>query len=116
MKRPQKGKLKSGILDFLSVFFSKKLPKTSLVIPAYNEEKTIAHVIKQAKLVKDISEIIVVDDGSKDRTSKIAKNLGVEVIKHHKNLGKGEALKTGISHARGTIILFLDADLKNITD
>lgn len=116
MKKPQKGKVGRAISDFLSVFFSRKLPKTSLIIPAYNEEKTIAHVIKQAKLVREISEIIVVDDGSRDRTANIAKDLGAEVIKHHKNLGKGEAIKTGISHARGTVMLFLDADLQNITD
>jgi len=91
------------------------LPKVSLVIPAYNEEKTVGYVIKQAKLVKEISEIIVIDDGSKDKTAKIARELGVEVIHHYKNLGKGEAIKTGISYATGGIILFLDADLRNIT-
>jgi glycosyltransferase involved in cell wall biosynthesis len=106
----------SSVLDFFDFLLGKKTKKVSLVIPAFNEEKTIERVIKQAKLVKEISEIVVIDDGSKDKTSEIAKKLGVNVIKHHKNLGKGEAIKTGISHTKEDIILFLDADLKDITD
>ena len=58
----------------------------------------------------------MIDDGSRDRTARIARDLDVNVIPHHKNLGKGEAIRTGITHARFPIILFLDADLKNITD
>ena len=54
--------------------------------------------------------MVIVDDGSKDKTFKVAEKLGVNVIKHHKNLGKGEAIKTGISHTKEDIILFLDAD------
>ncbi|MEK6973527.1 MAG: HAD-IB family phosphatase [archaeon] len=105
-----------AIRAFLSETFSwlfKK--KVSLVIPAYNEEETIAHVIKEAKKVFEISEIIVVDDGSTDNTVKIATKNGATVIKHHKNFGKGRAIKTGIRNAREEVILFLDADLKNIT-
>lgn len=105
-----------GIGDFMSSLLEIGEKKVSLVIPAFNEEKTLSYVIKQAQLVKEIEEIIVVDDGSKDKTGEISRNLGVEVVSHHENLGKGEALKTGIAHASGEIILFLDADLKNITD
>jgi len=99
---------------FFPFILGKKFPKVTLVIPAYNEEKRIGLVIKQAKLVRAISQILVVDDGSKDNTGKIAKELGAEVIGHHKNLGKGEALKTGIAHSKNNILLFLDADLMNI--
>jgi len=109
------GILNMAVSGFLPLLFPRKDPKVSLVIPAYNEEKTIKYVIRQAKLVRDIKEIIVIDDGSRDKTSKIAEEEGVEVIKHHKNLGKGEAMKTGISHSKGSVILFLDADLKSIT-
>lgn len=114
MIKAKKGSFGSIVSDFLSIIFTRKLPRVSLVIPAYNEEKTIARVIKQAKKVEEIKEIIVIDDGSIDKTSKIARELGVEVIKHHKNLGKGEAIKTGIEHSNYPILLFIDADLKNI--
>lgn len=107
---------KDGFFDFLANLFQKKIGKVSLVIPAYNEEKTIGYVISQAKKVVQITEILVIDDGSKDLTSKIAKSKGAIVIRHHKNLGKGEAIKTGIAHAKEDIVLFLDADLKNIDE
>ena len=101
--------------EFSSIFTHKKKLGVTLIIPAYNEAPRIAKVIKQAQMVEQISEIIVVDDGSKDGTDKVAEGLGVEVVRHHKNMGKGEALKTGIAHAKKDILLFLDADLANMT-
>ena len=98
-----------------SIFTHKKKPAVSLIIPAYNEAPRIKNVIKQAQLVEEIREIIVVDDGSNDGTDKVAEGLGVEVVKHHKNMGKGEALKTGIAYAKKEVLLFLDADLANMT-
>ena len=65
-------------------------------------------LLQQAKKVREISEIIVIDDNSKDETKKVAEKLGVRVIKHHRNMGKGEAIKTGITHSNGDILLFLD--------
>jgi len=81
------------------------------LIPAYNEEKTIASVIEGCK--RYISDIIVVDDGSTDLTKKIAKEKGVVVISHKKNMGKGVALKTGFSYALRNefdALLSIDAD------
>ena len=89
--------------------------KISCIIPAFNEESTIIGVIKNVKKVKVINEIIVVDDSSTDNTYKNAKSEGVRVIKHAQNKGKGAAIKTGISHSSGDIILFLDADLYSIS-
>ncbi|MBI2044427.1 HAD-IB family phosphatase [Candidatus Pacearchaeota archaeon] len=89
--------------------------KVSCVIPAFNEESTIINVIKNVKKVKVINEIIVVDDGSTDNTYKNAKSEEVKVIKHTQNKGKGAAIKTGVSHSSGEIILFLDADLYSIS-
>lgn len=95
----------------------KSFKKISIVIPAYNEEKTIAEIIHRVKKTEIglEKEIIVIDDGSNDGTREILKNLADESLKvifHEKNLGKGVALRTGFSQATGDIILVQDADLE----
>ena len=91
----------------------------SVVIPAYNEEKGIEEISRRVLEVEDALrqvgvdhlELIVVDDGSHDRTAEIAGAInGVRLIKHTKNRGYGGALKTGFSQASGELIGFLDAD------
>jgi glycosyltransferase involved in cell wall biosynthesis len=72
--------------------------KIGLLLPAYNEEKYIGNIIKEAKKYLPGSIIVVVDDGSRDRTPSIASKMGVKVLKHIKNRGKGEALKTGFKY------------------
>src|SRR3989338_9102858 len=89
--------------------------KVSCVIPEFNESATITKVLSTLKKVKTISEIIVVDDGSSDNTYRLAKSAGVRVLRHRTNKGKGRAIKTGFLHANGDIILFLDADIYNLT-
>ena len=69
--------------------------KISVIIPAYNEEATIAEVIKTVKQVPIINSIIVVSDGSTDRTVEIANSLKVNVFEMKKNIGKGGAIKKG---------------------
>lgn len=84
------------------------------VIPARNEENNIRKVINETK--KYISDIIVVDDGSKDMTYEEAKKEGVVVLKHIINLGKGAALKTGCDYALkqgASEIVVLDADTQH---
>ncbi|MCK5107111.1 MAG: glycosyltransferase family 2 protein [Nanoarchaeota archaeon] len=90
----------------------------SIVLPAYNEEKriglTLKKVIKYCKLNFDRYEIIVVDDGSKDNTSKIVNNYSnnnVKLLKNKKNMGKGYSVKRGILNAKYSIVLFSDSDL-----
>ena len=84
-----------------------------IVIPAYNEEKYIAHVVRKAKMH---GKVIVVDDGSSDNSVGEAKKAGALVIKHAVNSGLGSSLRTGISEALKMskndkdIIITLDAD------
>ncbi len=91
----------------------------SVVIPAYNEEGGIAQIIERVLSIRprlaeagvDDLELIVVDDGSRDRTAEVAACYPeVRLIRHRGNQGYGAALKTGFSHARGNLLGFLDAD------
>jgi glycosyltransferase involved in cell wall biosynthesis len=91
----------------------------SVVIPAYNEEDGIAEIVKRVLAVENSLnkvgvgklELLVVDDGSKDRTADIVSQIaGVRLIRHATNKGYGAALKTGFNNAKGELIGFLDAD------
>lgn len=82
--------------------------KTSLIIPAYNEEEALPLVIEEYS--DKVDEIIVVDDGSTDKTFEVAKKYGIKLYKHETNKGKVAALRTGVEHATGEIIIFTDAD------
>jgi len=91
----------------------------SIVIPAYNEERGIAQIIERTLSIRprlrevgvDDMELLVVDDGSRDRTAEIAACYPeVRLIRHTVNRGYGAALKTGFNHARGNLLGFLDAD------
>ena len=85
--------------------------KVTIGIPAYNEEKNIAKIITKLKKITD--SIIVCDDGSSDMTSEIAKNLGVIVISHKKNMGYGAAIRTIFEKSAeigSDILVTFDAD------
>ena len=108
------------MLIIVSLLFFKKQnvirdKRVSVVIPAFNEEKSIIHVINTVKKVDSISEIIVVDDGSVDETyNLVSKCDDVLLLKHPNNKGKGSAMKTGLKKVSNDIVLFLDADLSEI--
>jgi len=94
--------------------------KISILIPAYNEERYIGQIISEIRSI-DLSplgisqkEVIVIDDGSTDKTVEKAASImpSVKVIHHVKNQGKGSALSSGIPRATGDIILIQDADLE----
>lgn len=91
----------------------------TVVIPAYNEERGIAEIAQRVLSVRPALvdagvselELIVVDDGSRDQTARIAGGIpGVRLVRHTTNKGYGAALKTGFSQATGELIGFLDAD------
>ncbi len=86
-----------------------------VIIPAYNEEKTIGHVLAVLKNAPLINKIIVVSDGSTDNTVQVAKSYAVEVIELRVNRGKGGALKAGLDNNKADVVLFLDADLLGLT-
>ncbi len=85
------------------------------IIPAYNEERTIAGVVRCVMQVDKIQKVIVVSDGSTDKTAEIARECGADVIELEENVGKGGAIKAGVSECGTEIILFLDADLIGLT-
>ena len=86
------------------------------IIPAYNEEMTIASVVNCLREVNKIQKIIVVSDGSTDRTAEIARECGADVIELEENVGKGGAIKAGVNECGTEVILFLDADLIGLNE
>lgn len=89
----------------------------SVVIPAYNEESTLATVVRQVLAVPHVLEVVIVDDCSKDQTSAIADELArlytqVKAVHHKVNQGKTEAVKTGFALTTGSIVIVQDADLE----
>lgn len=86
-----------------------------MIIPAYNEINTIKEILEKTMAVDISKEIIVIDDGSTDGTKEFLSKCdpkGMKVLFHKKNMGKGSAIKTGIRHSTGDIILIQDADLE----
>lgn len=103
--------------------FESTLLKLSVVIPAYNEEKTIGAILDRVREVQlpggMDKELIIVDDHSSDGTaafiqaySETHSDGGIRFFKHERNLGKGAALRTGIQHAEGDFVVIQDADLE----
>ena len=92
-------------------------PFLSVVMPAYDEERTIARVVRQVLELPFLLELIIVDDCSSDKTPEIigelrASDTRIRAVRHEKNAGKTEALKTGIALTTGNIVIIQDSDLE----
>ncbi len=94
--------------------------QTAAVIPAYQDEKHIGDIARRTR--ERLDHVLVVDDGSTDRTGERAREAGAEVIVHDQNLGKGEAIKTGLAHWLGTAnpqidwVILLDSDGQHLPE
>ncbi len=91
------------------------MPLLSVIVPVYNEAKTIRQILEKIHSVNLDKEIIVVDDGSCDGTGSIITDIkydNLKVIHHTSNRGKGAAFLTGLAHAQGEYIIIQDADLE----
>jgi glycosyltransferase involved in cell wall biosynthesis len=84
--------------------------KVSVIIPAYNEADSIGNLIQSIKDRHPDYEIIVINDGSTDGTAETAEKSGATIVNHPYNMGNGAAVKSGIRHARGETLVFMDGD------
>lgn len=97
---------------------SPKFRLLSIIVPVYNEEKTLLPLLKKVQSVKLFGmkkQIILVNDGSSDGTSHILQKLKIPgglILRHEKNQGKGAAIRTAIPHTKGDIVIIQDADLE----
>lgn len=88
--------------------------KLSVIVPVYNEEKTVAELLKKLLAIKEVHEVIVVDDGSQDNSLQIIKKIKDKKIKVYSkaNGGKGTAIRYGLAKVTGNYVLIQDADLE----
>lgn len=90
--------------------------RVAAIVPAYNEQETLADVLSVLKSIPLFQEIIVVSDGSTDETVEISRSLGLKTIHLRENRGKGTAMAVGVAHTDAPILVFVDGDILNLTE
>lgn len=90
--------------------------RVAAIVPAYNEQETLTDVLSVLKGTSLIDEVLVVSDGSTDQTVEICRTLGVKTLHLHHNRGKGMAMAVGVAHTSAPVLLFVDADILNLSD
>lgn len=90
-------------------------PKFSIIIPCFNEHRTVRGVVKTALKTKGVGEVVVVNDGSTDGTRSKIEDLPIRIVDHAKNLGYTKAMHHGIKVAKYPIVAIIDADWQNVT-
>ncbi|HWN45274.1 MAG TPA: glycosyltransferase family 2 protein [Thermoanaerobaculia bacterium] len=89
--------------------------RVAAIVPAYNEEATLTEVLSVLQSTPAIDEILVVSDGSTDRTVEIARSLGLRTIHLRQNQGKGGAMAIGVAHTDADVLVFVDGDILNLS-
>jgi glycosyltransferase involved in cell wall biosynthesis len=90
-------------------------PSITAIVPAFNEERTLAEVLTALKATRDIGEILVVSDGSTDSTVEIARRAEVTTFHLVRNCGKAAAMALGVAHSRSPLVFFVDGDILELT-
>jgi glycosyltransferase involved in cell wall biosynthesis len=93
----------------------KNQKRAAAIIPAFNEERDIAGVLRELSSYGGFNEVIVVDDGSSDATAQIAATFPVRLIRHEENRGKGAAMQSGVAATDADVIFFCDADMRGLS-
>lgn len=94
-------------------YLSREEPSVSVIVPFYDEEASIGHVLERLQKLKRVLslEIVAVDDGSTDESARIAKSFSdVKLVSHSRNLGKGRAIISGLLESKGSVIVIQDSD------
>lgn len=91
-------------------------PRVAAIVPAFNEEETLADVVTVLKSTGTIDEVLVVSDGSTDETVRISRSLGVKTIHLHQNYGKAMAMAIGVAHTDAPVLVFVDGDILNLSE
>jgi len=92
------------------------MPRVAAVVPAFNEQETLAEVLTVLKSTGHVDEVLVVSDGSTDETVEIARQLGVKTLHLRRNYGKALAMSIGVAHTDAEIVLFVDGDILNLSE
>ena len=91
-------------------------PRVAAIVPAYNEQETLADVITVLKATRMVDEILVVSDGSTDETVHVSRSLRTKTIHLRRNYGKAMAMAIGVSHTEAPVVLFVDGDILNLSE